>query len=219
MRGIIYIMEKIKILIKYSEELELQRVLQTKERLKWYFDNGYNLSNSVLPQNISTEELSKKSEDEIAEYVSKEYDSEVFKLHIQIINSLLPNYLNKLADYFSEINIKVLPNIEIKLTKYGTAGSYNTPNTVIVNISRFFDVGLIRNILHEIIHLHIQGLVDKYQIEQWEKEIVVDSIFEKFFPDIYKKQNYKIDESRVQKIFKENYPNLELIMLNISKIV
>ncbi len=211
-------MKKIKFLIKYSKEFEAQRVLSTKKKLKWYFDNGYNLSNSVLPKKISVEELDKKSETEIIKYVNEEYDSDLFQPHIQTINSLLPDYLNRLAEYFSKIDIEVLPNIEIKLTKYGTAGSYNSPNIVIVNISKSFNIGLVRNILHEIIHLHIQGLIDKYKIKQWGKEILVDCLFEKFNASILKRQNYPIDASKIQKIFHENYPKVELIIYNVSKM-
>jgi hypothetical protein len=211
-------MKEIQFLIKYSRDFEVKRVLSTQKRLKWYFDNGYNLSNSVLPKNINVEELEKASEKEIIEYVSKEYNSEFFKQHEESINSLLPEYLGKLRSCLSEIGIELLPNIEIRLTKYGIAGSYNVPNVVIANISKFFNIGLIRNILHEIIHLHIQDLIDKYKIGQWEKEIIVDSLFEKFFPDIFKKQNYKIDASKAQKIFLGNYPNIELIISSVAKM-
>jgi hypothetical protein len=211
-------MEKIKFIIKYSKEFEVQRVLSTKKRFGWYSNNGYNLNNFILPKNLSAEELSKKSEAEIIFCVNEEYDAEFFQPHIQTVNSLLPNYLDKLADYLSEIDIEVLPNIEIKFTRYGIGGSYNIPNTVIVNTSKLFNVGLVRVILHEIIHLHIQNLIDKYKIGQWEKEIIVDSLFEKFSVDIFKRQNYQIDASEIQKIFKENYPKIELIIRNVSKI-
>lgn len=211
-------MEKIKFSIKYSREFEIQRVLSTKKKFKWYSDNGYNLNNFTLPKGFSAEELSRKSETEIISHVNKEYDAEFFQPHIQAINSLLPNYLDKLTNYLFEIDVKILPNIEIKLTRYGIGGSYNVPNTVITNTSKLFNIGLVRIILHETIHLHIQGLIDKYKIGQWEKEIIVDSLFEKFSVDIFKRQNYLIDASKIQKIFKENYPKIELIIQNVSKI-
>ena len=211
-------MERIKFSIKYSKEFELQRVLSTKKRLRWYFENGYKLSNMVLPKNISIEELNRKSESEIKEYVDEEYDGEFFQPHEQTIKLLFSKYLDKLSDHFLEIKIEVLPDIEINLTKYGMSGSYNVPNVVIVNISKFFNIGLVRNILHETIHLHIQNLIDKYKIGQWEKEVIVDNFFEKFFPLLVKKQNYSKDMSKIQEIFNKNYPNLELIMQDISKI-
>lgn len=211
-------MKEIQFSIKHSKEFEIERVLSTKRKLKWYLNNGYNLSNLVLPKNISVEELEEKSNNEIIEYINGEYNPEIFKQHEQNINSLLPEYLNKLVNYLSEINVELLSNIEIKLTKYGIAGSYNVPNIVIINISKFFNIGLVRNILHEIIHLHIQNLIDKYKIGQWKKEIIVDCIFEKFFPDIFKRQKYPIDAFEIQKIFNKNYPNIELIISTVSKI-
>ena len=209
-------MKKIKFLIKYSKEFEIQRVLSTKKKLKWYSDNGYNLNNFTLPKGLSVEELSKSSEAEIISHINEEYDSEFFQPHAQTVNSLLPNSLNKLADYLLGINVKILPNIEIKLTRYGIGGSYNIPNTVIINTSKLFNIGLVRVVLHEIIHLHIQNLIDKYEIGQWEKEIIVDGIFEKFSVDIFKRQNYPIEASKIQKIFKENHPKIELIVHNVS---
>lgn len=211
-------MKKVKFLIKYSKELEIERVLSTKKKFDWYFDNGYSLNNSVLPKHINLEEFNKKTEKELINYINEEYTSKFFQLSKKEIKFLLPTYLSKLEDFFSKINIKLLPSIEIILTKYGTTGSYIIPNVVIVNTSKFFSVGLIRNILHEIIHLHIQSLIDKYKIKQWEKEIIVDSIFEKFFKALFKSQNYLIDASKIKKIFNKNYPNIELIISNISKI-
>ena len=87
-----------------------------------------------------------------------------------------------------------------------------------IKYSKFFDIGLVRNILHETIHLHIQNLINKYKIGQWEKEIIVDNLFEKFFPLLVKKQNYPKNMSKIQEIFNKNYPNLELIMRNVSKL-
>ena len=105
--------------IKFSKESELERVLWTKERFKWYLENKYDLKNFVLPGNIKVEEFDLKSETEIREYINKEYSEEFFQPHVQIINTLLREYLNKLTDYFSEIKIEVLPEIEIELTRYG----------------------------------------------------------------------------------------------------
>ncbi len=211
-------MNKIKFSIKYSKELEIQRVLSTKKKLKWYFDNGYNLNNSALPKYISIKELDKAPKGELIKYINEEYTPKLFQLNKKEISFLLPDYLNKLEDYFSKINVKPILNIRIILTKYGTAGSYIVPNIIVINVSNFFSIGLIRNILHEIIHLHIQDLINKYEIKQWEKEIIVDSVFEKFSASLFKRQNYPINAFEIQKIFNESYPNIELIISRILKI-
>lgn len=211
-------MEKIKILIKYSKEIEQQRVLWTKERLSWYRDNKYNVNNLTLPENLNIEKLDKILEPEIIEIVNAEYNPELYQPSVQTINSLLSGYLDKLANYFFNINISILSELEIRLTRYGMTGSYNVPNIIVLNISKFFGAELIRIIIHETIHLHIQSLVDKYKIDQWQKEAIVDNLFKKVFPDMAKQQNYPYDISGTQNIFEKYYPDLELIMSNISKL-
>ncbi|MEI7777561.1 MAG: hypothetical protein WCI52_03045 [bacterium] len=208
-------MQKINFKIIFSEESELQRILWTKGRLEWYTNHNYNVSKLILPKDVTPEKLAALSEEEISEAVKKEFDPTIYQKHVQSIDSLLQKYLDILAEKFSAIDIEVLPNIEIRLTRYGMAGSYNIPNVAIVNISNFYDVGLIRNILHESIHLHVQPLIYKYGVDQWQKEVIVDGLFEKFFPDLFKKQTYPSDMSVVQNIFNSQYPNLDSIMSNV----
>ena len=211
-------MQKISFKIIFSEETELQRVLWTKGRLNWYRNHNYNVNNLNLPNDITPDKLINLSENEIVSTIKAEYDPSLYQSHTETISSLLPKYLDELAEKFPTIGIEVLPEINIKLTRYGMAGSYNIPNVVIVNISNFYDIGLIRNILHESIHLHIQALIDKHGLGQWQKEVMVDSLFEKFFPDLFKKQTYPSDMSVVQNIFNTHYPNLELVMETTSSL-
>jgi hypothetical protein len=106
----------------------------------------------------------------------------------------------------------------IYLTKYGTGGSYNLPNTVVINIVSSARERVLSVIIHEIVHLAIEKQIVKYKITQWQKEVIVDSFLNKVYPGMLKQQNYPFDMSETQKIFEKYYPDAELIMSNISKL-
>ena len=126
-------------------------------------------------------------------------------------------YETRLEEFIKSFNLPVIPNIKVFLTNYGIGGSYSLPNKIFVNVSRFFSVGLIRNILHEIIHLHIEPLINQYKVSQWDKETIVNLLFEKAFPGIYKEPNIPIDTTKAKKVFEENFPNIEEIISLIKE--
>lgn len=211
------IVDEMSFTVSFSKEIEIQRLLSTKNDLEWFAKNGYDANRFPLPKEMSPEKLGAAKNSDIQIAVENDYDPEAYKPHEQTILNLLPNYLDTLSGSFSKIGIKVQPNIGIKLTKYGTGGSYTIPNVVLVNISNYYNIGLIRTILHEIIHLHIQHLIDAYKIRQWHKEAIVDCVFENIFPSLLKRQHYQEDVSKTQETFKKYYPDLDLIIETVSK--
>ena len=88
------------------------------------------------------------------------------------------------------------------------------PNTVIINISQQNKV--ISTIMHEIIHLTIDKLIRKYKTEHWQKERIVNLISLKIFPDKFKLQRDPENAEVIEREFKANYPNIEVIIKNIS---
>ena len=107
----------------------------------------------------------------------------------------------------------------INLTKYGTGGSYNLPNTVIINVSFNYNLGLLRTIMHEIIHLSIQKYIDEYKIGQWQKERIVDLFFIKNFPKRIKMGNVymSINTDKIDQVFDQNFPDMRAIVEKSSK--
>ncbi len=204
---------EIKLNFKYSVELEAERVRNTLDKLDWFLKNHYKTESLIFPKDVSVGD----SKDEILEKVKKEFDINKYKDVEESLKKLFDLYKSRLLSFVREIDSTPINDVNVILTKYGIAGSYNVPNTVIVNFSKFFNIGLLRILLHEIIHLHIQHLIDLYKISQWQKEIIVDSLFEKAFPDLVKKQDYPIDVSATKKIFDKYYPNLEAVVDNVSK--
>lgn len=110
---------------------------------------------------------------EVNKAVKSEFDETVY-------TEARKDLKNKLEQHKTEINLASqnlkldFPNqIQIQLTRYGVGGSYNLPNNVILSV-RMKD--LFGTLIHEIVHLSIQEDVDKYKIEHWDKERIVDLI-------------------------------------------
>jgi len=202
-----------KLNFKYSIELETKRVLDTISRLDWFSKNHYKTEFLIFPKGVSIDDPKNK----IVKKIKEEFDIDKYTEAEKSLMRLFYLYELKFISFIEKFGLTPIPNIDIILTKYGIGGSYNLPNIITVNFSIFFNIGLLRTVLHEIIHLHIQHLIDKFKIEQWQKEVIVDNLFEKFSSNISKKQKYPMDMSKIEKIFNEYYPNLELIMDNISK--
>ena len=70
-------------------------------------------------------------------------------------------------------------------------------------------------IIHEIIHLSIQELIEKYEVEHWEKERIVDLIVFKIVPEIAKMQNISIDTKPIDEGFEKYYPDIEKVVKNL----
>ncbi|MEK6913496.1 MAG: hypothetical protein AABW47_02385 [Nanoarchaeota archaeon] len=206
----------IKILLNYSREFEIQRIKNTLKRLGWYIDNGYSLDSLSFPKNVSLDKLQKIPDEELSEVIKVEYDETKFISTAESVEQMYHNYDRKLTEFIKSTGVALIPEIKVFLTNYGIGGSYSLPNEIIVNISKYYSIGLLRNILHEIIHLHIQPLIDKYKIGQWGKETLVDLLFERAFPDLCKRQNIPIDTVDIEKIFKENFPNIERVTSLVS---
>ncbi len=72
-------------------------------------------------------------------------------------------------------------------------------------------------IFHEIVHMAIEHLIQKYKIQQWHKERLVDLMMDKYFPGLTEKQNIKEDVSAVDEAFNNFFPDIEAIVNAINR--
>jgi len=213
--------QKIKIKINYSSELEVRRILDTLEKIDWYKEKGYQ---PILPDEIwRTLDLKKNNIDSkfvnnvlASDYIQGEYDqiskhvyekweeiSEVLK------DNLEKNNLNFLFDFY-----------EIVFTMYGVGGSYDLPNKITINIRDKESEGICRTIIHEIIHLNIESLIEKYKIGHWEKERIVDLTLSKIIPEMSVMQGIPegVSFEKIDNFFYSHYPDFEKIIIEVAKI-
>lgn len=155
--------------IKYNLKLEKQRIKKTINKLLWYEKLGYR---PRFPQNINPKTDDIKTiysaiENEYAEQDYKKVAAEIKKEYAKIES----NFFTKLQTI---CGIRIKRHFTIILTKYGVGGSYLLPNKIIFNIT--MKSSSINTVLHEITHLIIEPYIKKYQIQQNEKERIVDLI-------------------------------------------
>jgi hypothetical protein len=92
------------------------------------------------------------------------------------------------------------------------------PNKIIINIQRMFEFGLLKTIAHESVHLSIQLMVEKYNIKQWPKERVVDLLLQEFAPKVNSFQKMSIDTTKIDEIFKKEYPDVNKILSSVGSL-
>jgi hypothetical protein len=157
----------IELKFKYGIEIEFVRVKNTLAKMDWYISQGYT---PRLPDGIDGE----SSDAEIRNQIVKEFDK---KRYDEMVNKLIVDFSTH-SKQFSEKVENIFGNnvpkiFNVNLTNYGVGGSYHLPNVVIFNINMKKGI---KTIIHEIMHLLIEGWIKKYQIQQWEKERIVDLI-------------------------------------------
>lgn len=185
--------------IKFGIDFELERVTYTFNELGWYNKQGYKVR---LPNGISE----KSSKDEIKDQITKEFDE---KKYIDLSNKINSNFLLLQTDFTNVLkkNFDKMPdNFIIYLTNYGVGGSYDFPNKVILNYN--YSRG-IKTVLHEIVHILIEDKIQKYSVEHWEKERIVDLILNskefKFLHYNYWQSGYNDAEKYIDKLFNKYF--------------
>ena len=150
----------------FGADSEAKRVEQTLRKLGWYRNKGYS---PFLPEGIDEN----SSLDQIREAVENAFDArgyEAFARKAEMdFGRISGDFEVFLKDTFGEVP----ESFRVRLTRYGTGGSYNPPNMITCNIdtSRGY-----LTIAHEIVHIMIEPYVQKYAIGHWEKERTVDLI-------------------------------------------
>jgi hypothetical protein len=157
--------------IKWGLKFEINRVKGTLEKLEWYKENGYK---PLLPEI--------KDNDTIEDSIKNEFDEKFYKKMEDEIRKEYEFIEIKFSDFLkNKFNLKILPNFNIVLTKYGVGGSYKLPDTIIVNIwGNQINKPLIEVIKHEIVHLMVEEDVIKKKLPHCEKEKLVTSIADEF---------------------------------------
>ena len=210
--------ETIKLSFEYSKELEVKRITSTINRLDWYLNNNYKLDWMTFPRDVDINNLASIPKEDILKAVEKEYDPQKYISAVDSLNQMYGPYGIRLRKFIEGLSLPVITDIIINLTLYGMGGSYHVPNKVISNISKYSDGKLLGNILHEIIHLHIQHLIDKYRIDQWKKETLVNLLFATAFPEIDKKNDIPIKTKEIELIYKANFPEIGKIISLVAEL-
>lgn len=206
----------IKINIQHSITKEIERVIHTANRINIFSERGYKVEKLLSPKNIPYQDIKLMTENEIRKLITEDYIAEDYDKNIKYIKDRWLQVEPKFKLEIEKMNIEIISEFDIIFTKYGITGSYESPNIIFVNITKFYNEGLLRIIIHELIHLLISPYILKYNIEHWSKERIVDLIFLDFFPELCKMQEIPNTEDS-DKLFYKYFPNLEKTIFEISK--
>lgn len=148
-----YISTSGRLSLRFSLDFEKERVLQTLTRLAWYREHGYSVT---LPE----------------EDIEKEFATSLYEQEAHAALTLFELYEDKFFHALQSLfGNKAIPKSTLYLTQYGTGGSYQLPNSVIVNIRLPHHFG---TVFHELLHLHLEPYIKHYHISHWVKERTVD---------------------------------------------
>ena len=200
--------------ISFSEDSELNRVEETIKRLPWYREHKYPETFAKLPLDVAET----STEDAIVAAVSKEYEPQSFKETEEYIQ----DKWSAVVDGFEELRkmrgIELRDSYSVVLTKYGSGGSYNGAiGELIIRIgSQKRREQIVGVIVHEIVHMTIQHLIDMYEVSHWRKEKLVDMLVERYFPALEMSQNIPEDVSVVESTFNSLFPDIESIAKEVG---
>ena len=200
------------LVFKYSVNYEIRRILYSLKKINWYKENKYYVA---LPMELGLFG-NKVTQNSLREMVKKEFKNDHYRrISLQLSRSwkttgqkVIPNLI--------EDGFKLKKYYYIYLTKYGVGGSYHLPNKIILNFQRRKNKYLIKTIIHEIIHLSIEKLTQKYKISHWQKERLVDLIVLKVYPKWKEVQKISQPDKKVDNTFRKYYPDVNKIIARLA---
>ncbi len=133
--------------IESSKEFEFRRVKYTLGKMEWFEKNGYK---PLLPMDKSAKEFDGLADEDIKKLIDSEFNENEYKVPEKYIFEHWNLFSNSLEECLKIINKNYLSGYTIFFTKYGVAGSYHVPNSIVINIKMKFEKGMMRTICHEI---------------------------------------------------------------------
>lgn len=203
-----------KINIIYGKEFDTQRVKKTISDIGWFIKNNYQYKNFSFPKNLDKEKLQSYTEDEIKNAVISEYNDDKYKEFESVIINNWEKVFAELKSAFQKSGLAYQDEYTVYLTKYGTGGSYNLPNIIVINTFSSTKERVLQIIIHEMIHLAIEESIIKHKISQAQKERMVDLFFVKYFPKRVFAQNVymSLDLEKYDQIFDDNFPDMKAVI-------
>ncbi len=151
--------------IKFGKRFEIDRIKSSLEKKDWYKSHNIGI---LLPGGVKTPE-------EVEDYVNKNFIEKDYKKEEDKILILYREINEKFTRAIKSHLKKELPKkLNIRLTKYGTGGSYSLPDSVIINISSRRP--LIYVLKHEILHLLFEREIISKNLSHEEKEEFIKKI-------------------------------------------
>lgn len=200
--------DHIKLKFAFGTERENESCAFIVKMMPWLLEQGYPRKIIRLPKGINQ----KSDSTSIAKAVSRDYTEDTYVSKIKIIEKAWHTTAAGFEKLGQARGVKLFSSYGIKLTKYGTGGSYNTKRRTVTLLVEGKDRReLLCTLVHEMVHIGIQHLVERYKITHWRKERLVDLLVAKNFPKLKLMQKTREDSLVVDRAFKNHYPNVSRI--------
>jgi hypothetical protein len=197
--------------IVYGPKTEEIRIKQTIAQLSWFKEKGYVVG---LPEGISEN----STEEDIIEAIKNEYDETEQKKFADFLAEQWNQFSEKFENAKGIISCPFKDQYTVALTRYGVGGSYNSESgKIIVNIKAKGLENMFATTVHEIIHIAVEPLIQKYKVEHWHKERLVDLIGNKLFPSLGRKLQLIENVDHIDQAFSLHFPDIEKIIQSIPK--
>ncbi len=159
------------------------------EKVQFYKENGYSVSFpdnpeiQALVENPKT--LKGANKNELRQLFKQDiYDPNFFTEGLKALNverDIIVGVFSDLQSFKVQWGFKLFPEYQIRLTRYGPGGNYNSKKGVVKILTRkdgsFKRLHPAHLAVHEITHIGIEDcIVKKYKLTHWEKERIVDRI-------------------------------------------
>ena len=182
----------------------------TISKLKWYEENGYKVDIPLgLGQSSSEADVAEKT---TSQYLEGEYERVAALLH-----TMWQDFSPRLEKVKDEGVLALSGHYIVRLTNYGTNGSYfPEKNLIILKFRNKTPEQLLGTIVHEITHISIHPLIEQFNVSHWRKERLVDLIVEHYFPGLKPPQKIREDVQIVDDSFRENFPNLLKLVSSLA---
>jgi len=171
------------------------------ERVRYYNAKGVT-TGVVLPDGVGSIKLPLTAIREIMqkEYYPRYYDKGLDRLNQH--SEAISESLAVLMRYKEAWGFELEPDINIRLTRYGKAGSYymHTKEVILKTDSEgnFGSKNPASDAVHEITHFAIEHLIQKYKVPQSEKERIVDILCATMYPELFEKEVAKLGAAALE---------------------
>lgn len=165
-----------------SGKAEMGRILYSLRRMPFYQSHNYQV---FLPEFIKKNPLLRQ----YANTILVPSSDETYAAGVTVLERARPKIekgIQRLRQYqhwgFNEPD-----TYRLGVTKYGVGGSYDDKTAIIIQNVRFIlksDRDPAQVPLHEIVHMYVEHLIEKFGLFHGEKELIVDRISMLTFPDI-----------------------------------
>lgn len=204
----------------YEELSYLKFVLHNKD----FFEK--NAFDAVYPNNnlLQNPEIIKEENRMFEIFKNYEYNQDYYTNGVKILISkkkIIESLIFKLKEICKNWDFRIFPEYQILLTRYGPGGSYSYNDYKGKIIMLTTREGMFKRenpeeaVIHEITHIGIEeSIVEKYKLNHWEKERLVDLIVKIIFKE--ELPDYNLQKSESTEL--DQYIDLEAIK-NLPEVI